>query len=536
MPEPTMEDLYRQLQARGIDPATYEPGLPRLPTLRSTQAPPPPPPGPPPGIIERTPEVRQLEALREMSAALQRRQDRPYGLEGPQTMEEIIRAAQVPDIEQANPPEYLQWLAQQRAANDARFGGPQPPAAPLLPTGLPPGLPAGLPFPEGLPTSLPAEEETMGPEKALDLLETTRRTGAEAVAREAEDEADTEAPTRVPGSLATIEQPGDLARARAMQRLGQLTAMRGIAESVGQPIPVAGTFLAPGGRAPPFKAEGIREEIARTGTEEMLRMREQLRGETQAGLQERGAGFAMERLQQQEKMRIEAARVAREYGEQIAVRKTARDQLGKENLAKLNARLRGTAIKPLTDSSIGRLTAMEHLDRELTGILRDKHKFNTGPVINAVETTLSWILGEWAISPEKAGFRSRLNNVLAWYVRAVEGGRPSDRDREFLKTVAPHAGDDDQSLVRKAANLLNWAKRNKVSVEKLLKEGRTITGKSSILDGAIPFGDLTPEQQAEGWESPVPAGTKVRVGKGGEYKNVLENDLDYWSGEGWTRA
>ena len=536
----TMEDTYREAARRGIDPYKYDPNAaPRLPDLPSTQDPtpevpgqmrlptPPPPPPPPAGILP-TPGMIAGMGTGEVERT-------PYGTAAPPAppappaplpgdpgeppWSQFQRGLATPrqgatPLLEGNPLEYIEWLRGEREKNDARAGyerAPEPQGQGYFPPGTPPaqmdpqkalnvmqwrreqeaqGLGPGVP--PGLDT-----DEAGVPEAAPEAV-----TGAEAVAEEAATEADPAAETRAPGSLPTIERPGDLRRARAMERLGRLSAFRSIAEGLGTPLPVAGEITT-GTLPEPFKAEGIRgamgleqEGLEDIRAEDKMRLMSQLRGEEQKA----GAGFAMERVKAMEKMRIEAARVAREQGEEISIRKGERDQLGREGMAKLNAKLRGTAIRPLTDSSIGRLTAMEHLEKELTGILRDKHKFNTGPVMNAFETTLSYIFGEWAISPEKAGFRSRLNNVLAWYVRAVEGGRPSDKDREFLKTVAPHAGDDDHSLIRKAANLLNWAKRNKVSVERLLKEGRTITGKSSILDEAVSFGDLTSEQQAEGWE------------------------------------
>lgn len=435
-------------------------------------------------------------------------------------LEETYGGLKAGGITEANPPEYLEALHRLREENTARIAEEEARQGQIDAARASPDLTLPVSPPQGeyrLPQPPPGEPEAarMDPEEAIRMLQGGAPqvgvpTGAEVVAQEAADEADTAVTTPTP-ELQTGETAGDQRRAANEAKIGKLTALRSIAEGLGTTIPVKGEITT-GTMPGQYKAKGIQEAIDRLSEENKLELVSGLRGEqarkTQATglagakeLQRTGAGYAMERVKEQEKLRQAGIKGQRIYAEAAAERREGRQLVNAKNMAEFNAKLKGTIVKPLTDSAIGRLTAMEHLEKELTGILRDKHKFNTGPVQNAVETGLSWILGEWAISPEKAGFRARLNNVLAWYVRAVEGGRPSDKDREFLKTVAPHAGDDDQSLIYKTVNLLNWAKRNKISVEKHLSQGRTLSGgSSSILKGAIAYSDLTPEQQAEGWE------------------------------------
>ena len=154
---------------------------------------------------------------------------------------------------------------------------PTPPTPQTMPLG------GSLAYADVLRRKLAGETfEPPGPEEQLEET----RTGAEAVAEEAQAVADPEAQAEADPEVApTIERPGDLARARAEQKIAQLTALRGVAERLGRPIPVAGTFLTGGQAPPPFVAGGIREALGREdvrladiSAEEKLRLQAELGG------------------------------------------------------------------------------------------------------------------------------------------------------------------------------------------------------------------------------------------------------------------
>ncbi len=235
--------------------------------------------------------------------------------------------------------------------------------------------------------------------------------------------------------LPDIEEPGDLRRAQAEQRLGRLGGLRDVAEGFGRLGEItSGAQLRLGVQPDRFVAEGIREEM----------------GREQQGLSDLAA---------EKHLRLQSELRREETQEEYAIRR-------------LDQALKGTPLKPLTAQTMSRLTAMDHLERELGKVLKEKGKYNTGPVVNAIETGLSWVLGEWAYLPSggaKAGFKAMLNNVLAQYVRAVEGGRPSDKDRQFLATVTPRPGDDDTILVDKTNRLLTWTKENRAALKGYLR-------------------------------------------------------------------
>ena len=268
----------------------------------------------------------------------------------------------------------------------------------------------------------------------------------------------------VPGGLPDVREPGDVARLRAEKKIAQLTAFRDISEGLGRAIPVEGDIRR-GRQLQGFRAEGIREAIGREGAK-------------------------LGDLAAEDKLRLQSQLRREETQEEFGLR--ALDQA-----------LKGTPLKPLTAQTMNRLTAMDHLERELGKVLKEKGKYNTGPVVNAFETGLSWIIGEWAYLPsggEKAGFKATLNNVLAQYVRAVEGGRPSDADRRFLSTVTPRPGDDDSILVDKTERLIEWTKENRAQLRIYLQNsGYALPEEVKIVQveidgepGEIPANELGP--------------------------------------------
>jgi hypothetical protein len=417
--------------------------------------------------------------------------------------------------ERINDPDYLRTLEELRAANDARAAGIEQ-ALQSPDFSLPVSPPEGeyrLPAPTE-PGVLTEEERVDRARRMMEEATAAHRGAqspfergyggapwdAEGVAKAAEDEADSEIPTEFP---LQIEKEGDVARAKAMRQLGMLMAMRDISEGFGRYVPVKGE-ITQGVTPEKWEPKGLNQLIDLSMSDlaagDKLRLQEALRGRREFGLEKLRQKGEMARVKEQEKLRAQAATTAHER--MMERTKVAEEQRQGGRLELLNKRLEAVGKKPLTDTSIGRLTAMDHMERDLIDVLKNKHKFNTGPLQELVDSSLEWALGEWAVSPERSGFKAKLNNILAWYVRAVEGGRPSDKDRVFLATVAPSPKDDDNQLVQKAQNLLAWVRRNRGDVLKYLETDRTLPEgtTSQILQNAIPFADLTPEQQAEGWQ------------------------------------
>lgn len=324
----TMEDIYREALRRGVDPSTYDPrAAPRPdPTLPSTEGL-PRAPGP-----QLPPEILSLLAPSVKPDVLPRSSELvgPHAVEGPKEFRgspaRESRFPQVPglptsfeaaarDIGLNVSPEAAAGFGRQMAEGPG-FTGPGFPELGDIAVG--PGgmqrtldLSRRLKMPAWLSPQAeaagPEETTPMGAEEGLETLEKIRGggeavtlevTGAEGVAEEAEEEADTEAETQRPGAFPiSVEQPGDLARARAMERLSKLTALRSIAEGLGRPARVKGE-VALGITPEPFRAEGIREAIGLEqaglgdlAAEDKLRLQSKLRGEeTAAELEQKFAG------------------------------------------------------------------------------------------------------------------------------------------------------------------------------------------------------------------------------------------------------
>lgn len=493
VPRPrTVQDLYEEALRRGENPYSYDPRrmypetpIPdptildtRPPSRGSYELPMPPAQAPaapnmpelpaglpsspqlPEGVIYNTAALRHAQAaarggvadrpIMGMGQAYMRREElSPSKISDTQPFEpsenmlgQMLYGAVTPSISEANPEEYLAALQAMRDENTARIAGVQQ-AEENAGFGL---LPAEegtyrLPNPSKLQEAMRLRELMAGRGGQEPLVgvpgekdapeETGPMTGAEEVAR------GSEFPIQV-------EEPGDLKRAKIMKRLANLTAFRDIAEGLGRPIPVKGNITT-GYMPKPFRAEGIREAIGREDerlkaldVEDRVRLQEKLRAQT-------------EEKRFQNRQDLEEQR-----------------QMNRIELAAFNRKIKGTPIKPLPIAGVDRLNALEHLSDELKKVLNEVGNYNTGPVIDTVESVLEFFIGQYAYFPSggrKAGFKSMLRNILNQYVKATQGARPSDFDLKFLSKVTPQASDDNVVLVDKAKRLLQWTQKNRGRVE-----------------------------------------------------------------------
>jgi len=139
--------------------------------------------------------------------------------------------------------------------------------------------------------------------------------------------------------------------------------------------------------------------------------------------------------------------------------------------------------KPLSEAKATEVAGIDETVRRIDEIIAEKPQFNTGPWVSRFESVLGLLgAGDWnPQGPEKKAFNAKLNALLQTFVRAMEGGKPSDKDREFLATVTPRPEDDDQELLRKAGQLREWMVDKKSRVIAALEQsGRETTGLSQI--------------------------------------------------------
>jgi hypothetical protein len=382
-------------------------------------------------------------------------------------------------------------------------------------------------------------------------------TGAEAVAAGAEELADTDQAGGLPKA---IEGPGDIKRRKIERKLAFLTASRDVAEGFGRlaSIPVKGTYTTGGQPPPRYRAEGIRDAMKREGLnlrdladEDKLRIQSELRGqettarldqmlENAKELQKSGAGYSMDRVKAIRKMQEEFV-VSQEVMKRESVKLAEKQkQIGREASIRLTAALKPFVPKALTSELMTKISAQDMLVDELTKVLRDKGKYNTGPIIALMEGTLENFIGDWAYGLSKGGidkaaFKGALRNVLSQMVRAVEGGRPSDEDRRFLKKVSPSIVDDDGILVKKAIWLRNWARANKGRLVVMLEDSGYAIGKN--LPGGGGAATKAPAATGATRTTADPPGPgEIRIRRGSEVQDVPEVDFPiYWEPDGWAR-
>lgn len=156
---------------------------------------------------------------------------------------------------------------------------------------------------------------------------------------------------------------------------------------------------------------------------------------------------------------------------------------GREAQMKAIASMQPQPKKPLSEGKAIEVASIDDTIRRIDEVIADKPQFNTGPWVSRLESVLDFLgAGDWnPQGPEKKAFNAKLNFLLQTFVSTMERGNPSNKDRDFLRTVTPSPSDDDEELLRKAGQLREWMSGKKDRIVNALDQaGRETTGLSTI--------------------------------------------------------
>ena len=138
-----------------------------------------------------------------------------------------------------------------------------------------------------------------------------------------------------------------------------------------------------------------------------------------------------------------------------------RDQLGRQQRDKeqgrdLSAKAAAAKLpRKLPAEMVQRLVSLNQSVDEFEELIKDKKKYDTGPIADRVEKVLSAIgAGDYFGLAEKSEFKARIVRLLQSFIKSTEGGRSSDEDRRQLKKAMPDPGDNDGEFMSKARGML----------------------------------------------------------------------------------
>ncbi len=135
-------------------------------------------------------------------------------------------------------------------------------------------------------------------------------------------------------------------------------------------------------------------------------------------------------------------------------------QRGREQDKKIAAdfALKAAAAKrprKLSAEMVQKLVSLNQSVDEFEELIKDKKKYDTGPIADRVERVLEAIgAGDYFGLAEKGEFKARIVRLLQSFIKSTEGGRASDQDREALKAAMPHTGLNDDAFMKKARGML----------------------------------------------------------------------------------